>query len=350
MSESFPNFKQGLISSGVYTDRILFGGLTESTAGKANYEDYKDVMDDHLYEDRICRTCSITGCTIYPYDQTHLTCFRFIVSDTLTLNTGGSINCDGGGGVLWDELTGSPGFKEKNTEIITYGTVGGSGNGGACANPGGSGEPTSASQYARRWLGGNGGKGGAIGEGAVAGVASDIRQVQNWFAPSIYQNAVVFDNSYWLYDPFMDMLLPWRICGGGGGGGCGQPVSSTGRGGGAGGGVVYIAANRIVMAGGSISAKGQSCYAGDHGGGGGGGGGAVVLVCSELVWESESSTIDVSGGTNGGYGADDGENGNILLFSNQVFYRFDGGILDKDTYEQAVVKYQAKGYTFAGAY
>ena len=171
----YPNFQPGLIRSGTYTDKIFFGGTKESDAGKASYETILIDSTTHLAADLIKKNIKVTA-TLFNWDDTYLTPFRVIVQDTITLDAGGLISADGGGGAQNNSSTGGTGFTDANS--YHFGTLGGSGSGGSRneIDPGfgGNGHPTAFEQVAKRWGGGSGGNGGITaktrtGYGVLAG-------------------------------------------------------------------------------------------------------------------------------------------------------------------------------------
>jgi hypothetical protein len=336
----------GFTQQGFYTSKLLFGGLPNGS-----------VIDDHtgtsfsLSSDYLTKNLLVSG-QVKTFDSATRTCYKLFCYDTLTLNSSGSIVCDG------NSLHGGQHQNENASLGFAWGgSLGGSGTGGNAGIPsvlGQNGSPTAVLK--NTYLGGSGGSGGtgAILAGGIGGVTQILDKInKNQFQASLYQNAMLWYNPA-LEGPGATGFTNWvpstttgyvniPVGGGGGGGGCGdrsQAGGSTG-GGACGGGVIYIAADRIIMNGGYLSVMGQSAVSST--GGGGGGGGVVILVCNELVWPSGStSQIIVSGGVGGGLGATDGATGRVFVFSDQ-FIGFFEGMVDKETYESAVTLFQMKG-------
>lgn len=272
--------------------------------------------------------------TYYSSEVAYAT-YKIICSGTLTLNANGSIDVRGGipnGGVSVPVggVTGGRGFALGGGG--GFGCLGGSGSGGdgSALSSGSAGYSYSLTTNSNVCLGGSGGAGASNGQTAGAGGTASLNTRVNYlYQPSVYQDAIVYHN---VVPPStnVDYLLAYPICGGAGGGGSGGAAN----GGGAGGGVCYIAADKIVFNGGYIHADGQSVTTGANVGGGGGGG-VVILVCSTIEFTTNGGFCTAVGGN----GTNNGSDGTILVFSDDLVGSFSGSMTEA-TYNAAVASYK----------
>ena len=338
---------QGFVN-GFYTSKLMFGGMYDGVV-------INDIIGGvtYLQEDKFYNNLTINH-TLYTYEGGgNNRCYKIFCSDTLTLNAGGLISCDGSSLGDWNDLAPSPGFG-----VGGNGSLGVSGSGGhATLATGASGAPYVGDSLQPVFLGGAGGAGGTHGLdlGGAGGVTGSLDKINNIFQPSVYQSAMMWINPaiYSVANVSATDFINWTghfapgyasvpICGGGGGGGVGDVGAGTNGGGACGGGVIYIAANRIVMNGGVISANGQKAIAGS--GGGPGGGGVIVLVTNELVFvPGTASQIMAMGAGDSGLGSSNAANGTIILFSDQLVCSF-SGVLTPSIYNTAKINWTLKGH------
>ena len=350
--------------TGNFTNKFIFGpggdNITISTPSCIyNVTNYANLYASP--QDIICKNLTISDILLPTYyvniggsTTPKYSTFKVICSNTLTLNTGGSIRVDGSVINSGDVSTNYGGlgyglFGGANNSTQPYGTLGGSGSGGIGSSTiGGSGHlayidiTNSLLENPRIHLGGAGAAGASLnaGTGGTGGTPAFDKQFGNRFQPSIWQEACLYDYQIGTPGGCLDenltnnvFMAKSKVCGGGGGGGAGGAVGNTG-GGGAGGGVCYIAADKIVMNNGVIVADGQQATTG----GGGGGGGVIIIVASTIEWvEDTTSYIRASGG--GGTNA--GSDGRILVFTDDVVAEFTS-TLNADTYYAAVKAYKAE--------
>jgi len=214
--------------------------------------------------------------------------YKLYVKETLTINSGCSINDDGNSA---SGLTPGAILNARNY-LGAGGGVGGTGrNTSGTGNAGGgSGGNSSLNVLNLAPTGGAGGS-AAANVGGSAGGAAQPNPNQRW-------------NGRW-YDGRASVAAFNGGSGGGGGALAATPGNSGAGGGGAG--IVWIAAKNIVNSG-TISANGGNGSDGTGinaaGGGGGGGGG---LVC--LITKSTSYGIITANGGSGGLGVNTGVNG-----------------------------------------
>jgi hypothetical protein len=349
--------KPGFTKRGFYQDKLMLGpGIFTGSGGSPDLiintpTDIYNVLGAGLVgytdlysgpQDIICRSLIVNN-QLLPVagfygegapDQ--LATFKVIVRDTLTLNSGGGIRCDGtlcSGGEGWVSSSGCLGFLSPfahATPNTPGGTLGGSGSGGAATSVGKGIDGTPLTTYGPEtslYWGGSGGDGkisGVSGPGR-GGVCSPSLNRNNFFQPSVYLDAMIYENN--MVSP-ATALAPYKICGGAGGGGASDNPTSGIGGGAAGGGVAFISCSKLIMNGGSIDVSGGYGTTG-----GGGGAGISVLVAGEVEWPSSSSYILCAGGTSSGGG--NGNPGTVLIFSNDLVAEFTGTVT-KAIYDAAV--------------
>jgi hypothetical protein len=270
--------------------------------------------------------------------------YLIFVRGTLTIDSGSSINMDGGDGGAGTAGTrggseaggggGTAGTAKSSPGILIGGTNGGGGGAGGDMTGSNSGDPgatggagpsrtANAVAVIGTGLGGNGGVGGrdnlSDGDGGGAGgakgpigtAAATLSAVDWLIAPDVYN----------LVDRVSLSIAAANTGGsGGGGGGAGEGGPDCGSGGGGGGagasgGFIFVFASEIVnngaidsnggdgsagAAGGDGGVTNDDASGGGGGGGGGGTGGFVVLVYNE---KSGSGSENINGGTAGGGGA-----------------------------------------------
>lgn len=332
----------GFAGNGFYTSRLLFGGGTTDLTianghptcilGVAGYSTLPNFT-----QDIICRNLTLNDTLVPVASNAGYRSSRIYCSGTLEINDSGTISVDGsvvnGGIETWTQLSGAIGYS-YNLRASSLGGSGSGGNGNQ-SGPGSPGGPASVGGTFF-YLGGSGGSGHQYGD-SLPGSGGDCFELSslyeyNPFQQSIYSDAIVYGNNDIVTYP--NLLFPHKIYGGGGGGGNADAPSSTG-GGGAGGGVCYIAAEKIVINSTNdnvpITANGQSSN------GGGGGGGVIILVTNELVFNTDiSNAISAKGGAGGNAGSTNGNDGIIMLFSDQLVAVFHG-TLNKAIYEEALL-------------
>jgi hypothetical protein len=305
---------------------------------------------ENLYagaQDVVCRNLTINSAfTPTVSNGSRCSSYKIFASGTVTVGTSGIVRVDGalpgsnqaaagGKGYQYPFETASP-FTAPLHAGPVVGTLGGSGTGGAASSSGtgGAGYPGLPDETVLFW-GGSGGN-GTGSPGGSGGFANPQTQWTSWFDPSVCQQALFYiniDNGTFDLNNYPRALFPTRINGGCGGGGSSNEGTPSVGGGGAGGGVCWISCPKLVMSGsGLITVDGQ---AGSVGRGGGGGGGVVIIVTSKIVWNSTDARITSGGGS----GANAGGNGRILIFSNELVGMFTTGILNKATYDAAVLAY-----------
>jgi hypothetical protein len=329
--------RNGLRTSGLTIPHVVFGGL----AGGVITNQTIAAGTTSISADIKVKNCKVTG-KLRTFDTNTGNCYKLIVSDTLTLDSTGTITCDANEyrGTNWQNSLGSVGFNRD-------GSLGGSGSGGDCSagDTAWPGLPSGA--IPRIYLGGNGGDGGTItNAGALGGGKSllAISPVNTIFSTLVSNQAMLWVNPVLITLAYEDWTgedinsyVAAPLCGGCGGGGAGNTTEPSDGGGGCGGGVIYICADRLVLNGGAITADGQTCKSNS-----GGGGGCIIIVCNELLWNSTDTNIGAVGGTGGGFGAGNGSDGTVIIFSNQLVASFTGTVT-KPIYEQAVIDYSLKG-------
>ena len=219
--------------------------------------------------------------------------YRIFVKNTLTINSGCSVNDDGNSG-------------SNNTAGASLGLVGyfgrysPSGGGGSAGNTNGSAAGTTVyeSTYNDSGLLPNGGAGGNCGIRTGGAITSLTAAPQRIFSDP-------FSGRKW--SPTAASNEPFG-CGGSGGGGASAIAGALGGGGGSGGGMVWLAAQTIVNNG-RISANGgnggnASGTPGASGSSGGGGGGGGLVIVFTNTAASSCGVITAGGGTGGtGIGA-----------------------------------------------
>lgn len=214
--------------------------------------------------------------------------YRIFVKNTLTINSGCSINDDGNSG---NNNTAGASLAARGY-LGAYTTVGGGGSGG---NTNGSigGSNVYDSTYNDSGILPNGGAGGNCGirtGGAVGPItAAALRIFSDPFSGRNWGPAAATNEFF--------------AGGGSGGGGASATVTALGGGGGSGAGIVWLAA-KTINNNGRISANGgnggnASGTAGTSGssGGGGGGGGIVVIFTNTPV--SSCGIVMINGGIGG---------------------------------------------------
>lgn len=214
--------------------------------------------------------------------------FRIYVRDTLTIDNGCTLRCNGvagSNGIAGGAGGGSP----SNT--TAGGLVGGAGGSGA-----GAGQPGALGGSSTASGGGAGGAGGAANGGAAPGGGGSATVTATY--GKIGRIPVCLDG---------ELRSPTSLAfinGGAGGGGGGGAAGVVGGGGGGGGGLVLIAArllvhNGVLAANGGVGGQGE----GNAGGGGGGGGGLVLLTYRHRSGAGTIQTNGGGGGTSAGAGA-----------------------------------------------
>lgn len=362
--------KRGIKGRGGIIDNFMLGGGTSDIRVVSNSCVNGVPTYANLYttpQDIVAKNLTINAIllpTAYFSGSGFYCLYKIQVSGKITIGIGGEINCMGeipAGGGSWNSQSGCTGYlgSFQSGSGVYQSTCGGSGSGGTGSTgaTGAAGSPDGTRPNATfTYFGGSGGAGVAFGAGTpgpggycigdsviVSGVSGP--SVVNDFAPSIYQDGIVYSNldgSNGSYPANGYFLKPYHICGGGGGGGSCGGIAGVG-GGAAGGGVCFIKCDVLEL---GSSGFNINCRGG-YGTGAAGGGGFVCICCSQIIW-SNSGVISVAGGTGAGNSTTNGKPGKILLFTNDVVAAWDtardpafSGVLTKEDYDAAVLAYNS---------
>ncbi len=227
--------------------------------------------------------------------------FRIFVKETLTIESGSSIDAsggDGGDGTTGPAVGGVGGTGSYTTPVGPLGISYDGGDGAAGAVDGGDGDGDNT-RIGRGREGGDGGPASAQVGGAAGELFSDDLRLRPSVATLVIANIQTRADG-----------ISTFVGGTGGGGGAGESGSDAGGGGGGGAGIVLISAASIDHEG-VISADGGDGGAGVLTGAGGGGGGAgrVILIYHDKIGAGTLTNAAGIGDTGGGGGAGGGVDG-----------------------------------------
>ena len=285
----------GEYGTGVYGTVTMNGSTTYSSFSSLTSNIYT------LTADLYCTNLTISA-SVSIYENG----FRVFVNGLLTLNSGSSINCNGG------NSSGSTAGTGTTSNVL------GNGGAGASASSNTTGTASTAiSSYFAGGLGGNGGAGTNSGGTTPASTVVPVTEGGIYCLtalPTCITGCTILKN---------------RVNGGSGGSSGGSKNntgSATGGGGGGGAGVCMVIAKNITIVSGTayITANGGTGGNGVYtsngiAGGGGGGGGGVCIVVSRINTSLLGSSLSItsnggSGGTaaNGGVAGSSGANGQVI--------------------------------------